>query len=268
MKRLLPLLFALFCASAHAALVQHTSTRCASTTTCAVTLSGVASSDAIIIFPSGTATGGATVTDSNGTVSTARGWSVPSSVGAGVYYVANTASGTHTITLTTTSGNLELYAAEYSGLATAPFDLSSAIASGSGLSPASASITPAGNNELLVGFVVIAGSSVTFSSWGSSLVQVDTQAGGPSGAWAAFTQTTGTAGSASATASASGNWVAVAAFFKAAGACTHQGQTAAGALAVPNGSSGSYLLKNGSIGTPDCATVSYKQPTLGNFGVN
>jgi hypothetical protein len=166
------------------------------------------------------------------------------------------------------NANLELYAAEYSGLSTsAPFDISSAIAGGSSVSPASASITPAGNNELLIGFVVIAGGSITFSSWGSSLTQVDTQAGGPSGAWAAFTQTTGTAGSASATASTSGFWIAVAAFFKPAGACTHSGFTSAGAISVPNGSSGSYRLANGTIGTPDCSTKLYPN-TAGGIAVN
>lgn len=50
--------------------------------------------------------------------------------------------------------------------------------------------------------------------------------------------------------------------------CTHDGFTSGGTLAVPNGTSGSYRLKNGSFGTPDCSTVSYFQPTVGNFGTN
>jgi hypothetical protein len=52
------------------------------------------------------------------------------------------------------------------------------------------------------------------------------------------------------------------------GSCTHAGITSSGTIAVPNGSSGSYQLKNGSFGTPDCSTVYYKQPYIGNFGVN
>lgn len=53
-----------------------------------------------------------------------------------------------------------------------------------------------------------------------------------------------------------------------ASSCTHAGLSAAGAWTLPNGSSGSYRLKNGSFGTPDCSTVSYFQPAVGNFGVN
>jgi hypothetical protein len=271
LRSLWPILLLGFSSFAHAAitLVQHTSTRCAAATTCAVTLSGVAAGNAILVFPAGAPAVLSSLVDTNGTVSTAKAWNNPSGVGAGLYYVSNTASGTHALTLTMgTSGNLELYAAEVSGLSTsAPFDIASAVASGSSVSPASASITPAGNNELLVGFISIAGSSVTFSAWGSSLTQVDTQAGGPSSAWASVVQTTGTSGSASATASASGNWVAVAAFFKPAGGCIHSGLSTTGTIAVPNGSSGSYRLANGSIGTPDCSTKLYPN-SAGGIAVN
>jgi hypothetical protein len=52
------------------------------------------------------------------------------------------------------------------------------------------------------------------------------------------------------------------------GACTHSGYTSAGAIATPNGSSGSYLGKSGAFVTPDCSTVNYWQPTVGDFGVN
>lgn len=50
--------------------------------------------------------------------------------------------------------------------------------------------------------------------------------------------------------------------------CTHSGYTSAGSIAVPNGTSGSYLGKSGGFVTPDCSTVNYWQPTQGNFGVN
>lgn len=53
-----------------------------------------------------------------------------------------------------------------------------------------------------------------------------------------------------------------------ASSCTHQGYTSAGALATPNGSSGSYVGKAGAFVTPDCSTVNYWQPTVGNFGTN
>ena len=49
--------------------------------------------------------------------------------------------------------------------------------------------------------------------------------------------------------------------------CTHDGVTSAGAIAIPNGTSGSYRLTSGALGTPNCSTVSYKQ-TQGAVGVN
>lgn len=50
--------------------------------------------------------------------------------------------------------------------------------------------------------------------------------------------------------------------------CTHSGITSAGAISTPNGSSGSYVGKTGAFVTPDCSTVNYWQPAVGNFGVN
>ena len=50
--------------------------------------------------------------------------------------------------------------------------------------------------------------------------------------------------------------------------CTHGGYSSMGVISIPNGTSGSYWLKNGTFGTPDCSTVNYWQPTVGNFGVN
>ncbi len=58
--------------------------------------------------------------------------------------------------------------------------------------------------------------------------------------------------------------------FKDAGGatCTHSGYTSGGAIAVPNGTSGSYVGKTGGPVTPDCSTIYYWAPTLGNFVVN
>lgn len=52
------------------------------------------------------------------------------------------------------------------------------------------------------------------------------------------------------------------------GTCTHSGITSAGAIATPSGTSGSYRGKSGAFVPPDCSTINYKQPTIGNFGVN
>lgn len=63
-------------------------------------------------------------------------------------------------------------------------------------------------------------------------------------------------------------WSASGVALLAGASCTHQGYTSAGALAVPNGTSGSYVGKTGGFVTPDCSTVNYWQPTVGNFGTN
>ena len=59
-----------------------------------------------------------------------------------------------------------------------------------------------------------------------------------------------------------------ASYTEAGSSCTHAGYTSAGATATPNGTTGSYWLKNGTFGTPDCSTTQYWQPAVGNFGTN
>jgi hypothetical protein len=112
---------------------------------------------------------------------------------------------------------------------------------------------------------------VTYSSFLNGMTQEDLQnSAAPNAVWADLIQTTAASINGGATSTvASGAGSVIAAFKAAAGSsCTHQGYTSAGALAVPNGSSGSYWLKNGTFGTPDCSSVNYWQPTVGNFAVN
>lgn len=52
------------------------------------------------------------------------------------------------------------------------------------------------------------------------------------------------------------------------GTCAHSGYTSGGAIATPNGSSGSYLGKTGAFVTPDCSTIYYWSPAVGNFVLN
>lgn len=52
------------------------------------------------------------------------------------------------------------------------------------------------------------------------------------------------------------------------GTCTHSGQAKDGSISVPNGTSGSYWGKNGAFVSPDCSTVYYWSPQVGNFVVN
>lgn len=143
-------------------------------------------------------------------------------------------------------------------------------ASGSSTSPLTNSLTPSANDEFLLALVKTIAGGITFSSWTNSFIQDRQIVSGPSLADAYLVQTSGpTSVDAGVTISTSESWVAMLGAYQVfVSACTHAGQTSAGAIAVPNGSTGSYWLKNGSFGTPDCATVSYKQPTIGNFGVN
>lgn len=71
------------------------------------------------------------------------------------------------------------------------------------------------------------------------------------------------------TASVAENIGATVILLKVTGAsCTHGGYTSAGASATPNGSSGSYLGKTGAFVTPDCSSVYFWSPALGNFTLN
>lgn len=223
MKKLLAILLLLACAPAFAAFsstpVQKTNNRCATATTCTVALSGVANTDLLVVYVVSNATGQtlSSDSDSNGTVSAAVAYSsTANNIGAGVYYVTSAASGSHTFTFTFgLSSNIELFAFEFSGAATtSPFDLASVLATGTGTSALSASITPSGSNELVLGFANAGGSGYTFSGWGSSMTQQDSLSTGPSAGWADVVQTTATSAHALYTLSASITWTAVVVAFK------------------------------------------------------
>jgi hypothetical protein len=229
LKRLLLALLALLPLAAHAgiALVQNAQNRCASTTTCSITLSGVASNDLIDIYvvSNTTAQTLSSIADSNGTVSTAVAYTdeEPGSgqyAGAGVYYVTAAASGTHTFTVTFgATANIMLYAAEWSGAATSSvLDSASPIGSGVGDSSSSSSISPSANGELVLGFANVGAVSATISSWGSGLTQDDSNNSGPSTAWAYIVQTSASSASASYTNNGGAAWTAIVVAFKAASA--------------------------------------------------
>lgn len=178
-----------------------------------ITINSVASGDFLVLLVDG---GGntptlSTPTDTNGTLQTAIAYNA-ANPGMGIYYEPSAASGTHTFNLTFSSSlNTVLYVAEFSSAVTG-FDKASAIASGSSVSPLSASITPAANGELLIG-LINAASTPTISSWGSPLVEQQSDASGPSSAWAWAVQPTAGSVSASATLSVSEPWVAAIAAF-------------------------------------------------------
>lgn len=282
MKRLLfaVLLFVTLPAYASITLVQSAHSSANSATTVAVTASGVVATDTLIIEVGGNsgATVPTSIVDSSGnTVTAAVTYATTGShSGVGIYFVQNASAGAHTITCTWGAANSgTIFVAEYSGLATSSvFDTASAISFAANTSIATASITPAGNGELLIFAVAQQGNAVyTYSGYTNGFVQKDALSGtglSPQSEWAQLIQATAASINAGVTSSSTaGSAAAIAAFKPTSGAsCTHQGFSSGGALAIPNGSSGSYLFKSGAFGTPDCSTVNYWQTSQGNFGVN
>jgi len=283
MKKLIPFLLALVSASAAAApaLVpgQHVYTDGFYTgTSPTLTLTGVASGDfiPILITFAGSGQTFTSVTDSNGTVSNCvplvnpgAGWN------GAIYYVANTATGTHTITVNPTVGGGQGYSiaiAEYSGVATtSPCDVGGTTTTGTTTSMASSSVTPTANGDLLLSMGTQNGSGDAISGWTNGFASVDTHNTNVTSAWASFVQTTAAAISTTATNNFSGApWgLTIASFKPASGAsCTHSGKTSGGALTVPTASTTVVSLKSGALSTVDCSTTQYLQPTVGNFGAN
>lgn len=216
-----------------------------------------------------------TATDSaSDTAIAATAWNVSASNWCtGVYlFVVSAGSSSFKITVTyTSSANIALLAFDYSGVNTsAPIDGSAtAWSTGTGTAVSTGSLTPGQTGDEQLAFL-ITGNPVTISGWSGSLTQAAIFAITPQVALADASVSTA-AVTASATLSSSQPWGMAQLLLKPASggsSCSHDGYTAAGTLAVPNGTSGSYWLKNGTLGTPNCSSVEYWQPTLGNFGVN
>lgn len=194
----------------------------ATATSVAVTLNGVASGNTLIIGIVGNsgALTPTSITDSNGTVSTAVAFATTSSrAGIGIFYVQNAAAGTHLITSNWASSNASsVYVAEYSGISTTtPFDVGSAIAFAASATIATASIVPAQNGELIYFLVGQQGLGETYSAFLNALTQEDSHsASAPSGAWADLIQTNAASINGGATSSSTaGSGAAVAAFIPA-----------------------------------------------------
>lgn len=241
-----------------------------------LTLNGVTAGDLLVVFCSQYATSALTVTDSDSnTVVQAL---APSGSGnsyyVSLYYIANASAGTHTETLANGSGNLSCYFAEFSGVATSsPEDGSAAaIAVGNGTAITANSVTPSVSGDLAISFYGSDASPIPTITWGTPLSGANDANGGYTGGSTAWGVLTGTSAfAATATIGSTATWAASTVLFKPSGAastCAHDGYTSTGTLSIPNGTSGSYWLKNGTFGTPDCSTVNYWQPTVGNFGVN
>lgn len=184
-----------------------TPVRVVSATTSSISITPSGTNDLLVFMVATSVGGGAlTITDSNGTLQTAQAY-VSHSPGIGTYFVPTAASGVHTLNVTfAASSNIVLFAAEFSSAATG-FDQASVMATGSSVSPLSASITPAAGGELVIGLISVNGTS-TYSGWGSSLVQQQGPTSSPASAWAWVVQGSATSASASATISPTNSWAA------------------------------------------------------------
>lgn len=266
---------ALFCcapAFSTPALVQKANNHCTSAITCTFVLSSVQNPDGVIIvFGGGTTEALGSITDSVNTINACTPYSSSGGApGFGIYYVQNATAGPHTVTVNfSTAQNITGFIMEYSGVAsTGLCDKTSVINENGSTSITTAPITPTNAGELVIFGVIQSQASNTYSNFLNGITQQDSyNANGPSGTWGSAI--TGSAISGAATGSTTDVWSAAVAAFVASsgGTCTHSGFTAAGGIAVPNGSSGSYRLANGSIGTPDCSTKTYCD-TAGSCTVN
>ena len=166
-------------------------------------------------------------------------------------------------------------AAAYTHAQAASFDQATAIATSTSTSGTltTASVTPVESGELAV-VASVNWHNSNVLTWNNGFVQ-ETSLDGPGQvppdlAFADQVLSTTSAIAGSATSTASNGWSMSMMLFKPAtsSACTHEGTTSAGALAVPNGTSGSYWSTIGNFVTPNCSSVDYWQPTVGNSGVN
>ncbi|HXR88857.1 MAG TPA: hypothetical protein VN750_01100 [Steroidobacteraceae bacterium] len=277
MKRYLPLLalFWLPIASGAVALVQTATPVGITGTTKTITFtSAVTTGNCVTAYVSGsTSTAPSSVTDSNSdTLITTQAWVVGvSSNFFGVYsFHVGTGGSSFGITVNfAASSTFSIIAFETSGSGACVTDGISAVATGTSTSPATASLTPTVTGDLQVALLGPAAASI--SSWGTGLTQnafYNTTSPHIASATGALGSTSPV--TASATLSSSVTWYIMQFLFKSSGgsSCTHSGITSAGALATPNGTTGSYWGKTGAFVTPDCSTVNYWQPSVGNFGVN
>ena len=283
MRRLIACLLALLASyGVHAqTVVNHVESRAASSTSVSITDSSASTGNTLIVM----ADGGGSVTGACTDSVAGESWTVDAQSNVTlngshrqIVWCSDKnvqTAGSHTITITWTGGSVQstAYLIEVNGWTSAVgFDQVTSYATSSSTSALSNSVTPNHANSLLAAYVGVYTAGTTMSSWTNSFTALNSGSLSPGGANAYLTQASPAAVTSGATLSASGYWLdGVAVYYGTTGgaSCTHAGRTSAGVTTtVPNGTSGSYRLKNGSFGTPDCSTVSYFQPTVGNFGVN
>jgi len=217
------------------------------------------------------------ITTSSGSITTDKAFaaSLAGSIylGTGIYRIHNATAASYTITLSwsVSVNGWAMMLAQGHGIAGLDVAIPTQTG-GSSVSPATGSITVS-SGDLVVALIGDGtggnGSSLTWTSpfvqfayGGFTSIGMDIFAADDAPAAGAI--------SAAGTFGASATWIAqIAAYSGSATAvCTHAGITSAGGTAVPNGTTGSYWLKSGSFGTPNCSTTFYWCPALGNFCTN
>lgn len=292
MKRLLPLLLALIVTNAYAVSVTQavTGSWVTSTTSATVTITPSSSSDAIVIgsvsYQGGTSYEISTLVASTGTCTsglTKEGVALSSGPQtSSELWICTSVGTTSAVTFTATyagSINKQLRAWEVSG---GTVDKVGTNTTGSTATP---SVTASGANAsttdvvIAIGVMGYSGTVTSFSSppSGGSGTWTDTGVNGGWGVSYVYNDGGYKVTTASETSSAnwtvmdgslSSDWAAVILTMSPSGggSCTHAGITSAGASATPNGTTGSYVGKTGSFVTPNCSSVNYWQPSVGNFG--
>lgn len=265
MKKLLAVLLLLGCSPAFAALTEVSGHYVQGNPpgTCTLT-SSVGTGQAIVVMTLEGALSTITVSDNVNSGSYSQ-LAVYNSANLKISWIKTNAAGTPTITVSGTSGYSYVWCFAFTGFTgtpTADTALTNT-ATGTGTTIAINATSNFANEAMLV--EAQAGSAtqaITVSGWSG--------ASNNDGAFYAIEASAGTANNFSGTISPSQTWHALlAGIYDAAGAtCTHPALTQAGAISVPTAGSTVVRLKNGSFGTVDCSTVSYFQPTVGNFGVN
>jgi hypothetical protein len=187
-----------------------------------------------------------------------------------IYYKVANASGTPTITATNFSTGGYLGAVRYNGFTGTP-TLDACMAYGYtlfGTTVSSSALSTGHNNEEVVGFGYNSNGYAP-TSYSPFTLRVGSANSYSTSAFDVNAATSGTNETLTfASSMNSGLLAGGAGFYGASSSCTHSGATSAGAIATPNGTTGSYRGKSGAFVTPDCATINYLQPTVGNFGTS
>jgi hypothetical protein len=274
MKKLLALLLLFSVSPAWAALTAGNCNGATISNTNPVTvgpLTSIASGQAIVVDVANWSGETITVSDgTNGSYTAAN--SSATGPAQGWWWVKTTATATPTVSITNPSAdNLVVTVCEITGFTGTPTidtGLEAAFSGSTATVSASPLTTGHATEMMLFGLTAI----VSHTNWSSAPAGWTDQVGPDAQTiLTAYEATSGTTNNVSGTLVTAQNWYGLSVGIYDAtggGSCTHAGITSAGASAIPNGTSGSYWGKTGGFVTPNCSSINYWQPAVGNFGTN